>query len=117
MCYALELIFLTGDSNNDQKLSTSECTSFLEVNSFLISSFWNGYDTSWWSMSSEEKCANIDSNIDGNIHPDEMIALSKHLMTLNITSEATLQWEFENRFKQVSCEQCDWYEVYNFTGI
>ena len=64
-------------------------------------------------MSNEEKCDKADSNVDGNIHPDEIISFSRHIIPLGTTSE---QWEFENRFKQVSCEHCPWYEKYNFTG-
>jgi len=113
ICNALGLVFSSGDFNNDQIFSTSECSSYLELDSSLLS-FWNGYDTYWWSMSNEEKCFDVDTNMDDIIHSDEMVALSKHLLTLDVTSESTRQWEFENRYTQVSCEQCDWYQVYNF---
>lgn len=104
---------MLGDVNYDKKLSTSECEDFL--NSYpAVPALWNGYDNTWYGLSNEEKCAELDSNIDSQIKPDELMVIVRHLMFLGDSSEANLQWEFENRYKQISCKQCNWYENYIF---
>lgn len=113
LCYILGLFFSSGDVTNDQKLSKIECTVVLDYLSKTDLSG-NGYDTAWWSLSNREKCSDLDLNNDAFIHPAELIHISKHIMSLGDSSEATQQWEFEHRHIQVSCNQCSWYDTYNF---
>ena len=112
MFHVVENFFSNGDFDHDDKISISECKMVVQFASSSLMLYWNGYDTEWEGLSYEGKCAESDTNDDLYLHPDEMIGFFKHFM--NFSSKETRQWEFENRYKQVSCDQCEWYQTYNF---
>ena len=112
MCQFLGEFFSRGDIvDKDLKISIIECNIILYHISDFIASSWNKYDTSWISMSNEDKCADVDLNNDAYLHPDETTRLFQHFMNYSSTNQ---KWEYENRYKQVTCKQCEWYEIYNF---
>lgn len=101
-----------GDFDKDFKISTIECEMVLLFASSTIASHWNGYDSVWMTMSNGNKCSDLDLNNDLYIYPDEAIRLFQHFMVFD--TETTRDWEFHNRYKQVSCDHCDWYDKYRF---
>jgi len=112
MCYILQTFFTVGDADRNLKISVNECESIMALFASVVTSYWNGYDADWLSMTNREKCLDMDINNDFHTHPDETIRIFQHFM--NFTYVATRAWEFENRFKQVSCEHCEWYLTYEF---
>ena len=112
MCSLLGLFFTDGDFSNDGMLVIYECGIIMSYISTTALSGGNGYDTVWWSMSNSGRCQELDTNNDGAINSEEIIQISKHFMRFDENSEETEQWEFENRYLQVSCDHCDWYDTY-----
>ena len=112
MCYILYLLFSNGDTDRDSKVSTSECEIVLNTFLALISFYWNEYDKVWISKSNKDKCEDMDANSDTYLHPNETIRIFQHFM--DFSSEIPQDLEFQTRYTQVTCEQCEWYDIYNF---
>jgi len=110
-CSILEKFFTLGDQDKDFKISTTECEFILLIASSTLTSYMNGYDTDWMSMSNGDKCSDLDLNNDLYIYPDEAIRIFQHFMVFH--NETARDWEFQNRYKQVTCDHCEWYEKYS----